>query len=193
MKLIIASNNKHKITEIKEILANDFDEILSMEEAGIFDDIEETGETFKENALIKARYVADKMGCAVLADDSGLEVKALNGAPGVYSARYSGKHGDDEANNDKLLEVMQDIKDRQARFTCAIALVRPNNNELVAEGYCPGKIIYERRGYSGFGYDPLFYMDYLEKTMAELDAVTKNKISHRYNALMEIKILLDSE
>ncbi len=193
MNLIIASNNKHKIAEIKDILSEEFDEILSMGEVGIFEDIDETGATFKENALLKAKYVSNKLRCAVLADDSGLEVDALGGAPGVYSARYCGHHGDDEANNDKLLEEMKGIENRQARFTCAIALVRPGEKELVAEGYCPGEIIYERRGSGGFGYDPLFYMDYLGKTMAELDSEAKNKISHRYKALMEMKKLIDFE
>ncbi len=193
MNLIIASNNKHKINEIKEILANEFDEILSMEEAGIFDDIEETGITFAENALIKAKFVAEKISCAVLADDSGLEVEALNGEPGVYSARYCGHHGDDEANNDKLLEKLEGIKNRNARFVCSIALVRPDKEDVITHGYCPGEIIYERKGDGGFGYDPIFYMDYMKKTMAELDSETKNKISHRYKALMSLKEILDRE
>lgn len=193
MKLVIASNNKHKIAEIKEILSDDFDTILSMQEAGIFDDIEETGTTFVENALLKARHVAQKIDCAVLADDSGLEVESLDGAPGVYSARYCGHHGDDEANNDKLLEVMKDVTERSARFTCSIALLKPDKEELVARGECPGEILYKRRGTDGFGYDPLFYMDYLGKTMAELDSSIKNQISHRYKALMAIKELLDEK
>jgi XTP/dITP diphosphohydrolase len=193
MNLVIASNNKNKITEIKQILSGDFDAILSMAEAGMFDEIEETGKTFRENALIKAKYVAEKVGCAVLADDSGLEVDALGGAPGVYSARYCGYHGDDEANNDKLLGEMEHITDRKARFTCAAALVMPGGKEFVAEGHCPGEIIYERRGTGGFGYDPLFYMDYLEKTMAQLDDETKNRISHRYRALTALKELFESE
>ena len=193
MNLVIASNNKHKIAEIKQILAGDFDDILSMAEAGVFGDIEETGKTFRDNALIKARHVAEKVGCAVLADDSGLEVEALGGAPGVYSARYCGRHGDDEANNDKLLGEMENVTDRKARFTCAAALVIPGGKELVAEGHCPGEIIHGRRGTGGFGYDPLFYMDYLGKTMAELDSETKNGISHRFKALTALKELLESE
>ena len=193
MNLIIASNNKHKIAEIKEILSNDFDAIISMAEAGVFDDIEETGSTFEENALIKAKFVSAKVGCAVLADDSGLEVDALNGAPGVYSARYCGHHGDDEANNDKLLAEMKGLTDRRAQFTCAVALVRPNEKDIIAQAHCLGEILHERRGSGGFGYDPLFYMDYLDKTMAELDAQTKNKISHRYRALCALKEILESE
>ena len=193
MNLIIASNNEHKIAEIKEILSDDFDEIISMAEAGVFDDIEETGATFEENALIKAKFVSEKVGCAVLADDSGLEVDALNGAPGVYSARYCGHHGDDEANNDKLLIEMEGVTDRRAQFTCAVALVRPDEEDIIAQAHCPGEILHERRGTGGFGYDPLFYMDYLGKTMAELDAETKNKISHRYRALCALKEMLESE
>lgn len=193
MKLIIASNNKNKILEIKEILSKDFDEILSMSEAGIDDDIEETGETFIENALIKAKYVSSALNCAALADDSGLEVGALKGAPGVCSARYCGYHGDDEANNKKLLEEMADKKDRSARYACAIALVRPDKEELVATGYCSGEILTKLRGNGGFGYDPLFYMEAFDKTMAEIDIDIKNNFSHRYNALIGIKKLLEKE
>ena len=139
MNLIIASNNKHKIAEIKEILSDDFDTIISMAEAGVFDDIEETGATFEENALIKAKFVSEKVGCAVLADDSGLEVDALDGAPGVYSARYCGYHGDDEANNDKLLLKMDGVTDRRAQFTCAVALVRPDEKKYNGAGALPGR------------------------------------------------------
>jgi XTP/dITP diphosphohydrolase len=191
MRLVIASNNKNKIIEIKEILGDDFDEIVSMSEAGIEVDIEENGETFIENSLIKARYVASKLGCAAIADDSGLEVYALNGEPGIYSARYSGHHGDDDANNKKLLKEMQCIDNRDARYVCAIALVRPDEEELVATGYCPGAILREPQGTGGFGYDPLFYLEAFNKTMAQIDMETKNKISHRYNALVGLKNLLE--
>lgn len=190
MKLVIASNNKNKIFEIKEILYDDFDEIISMKEAGINVDIKETGETFIENALIKARYVTSVLKCASLADDSGLEVDSLNGAPGIYSARYCSYHGDDNANNEKLLKKMEGITNRAARYVCAIALTRPDADELVATGYCSGEILNEFRGSGGFGYDPLFYMEVFDKTMAEIDIDTKNKMSHRYNALMGIKKLL---
>jgi XTP/dITP diphosphohydrolase len=193
MRLVIASNNKNKINEIKEILGNDFDEIVSMSEAGIDVDIEENGKTFIENSLIKARYVASTLNCAAIADDSGLEVYALNGQPGIYSARYCGHHGDDDANNKKLLEEMKSIEDRDARYVCAIALVRPDEEELVATGYCPGVILEVQRGTGGFGYDPLFYLKAFDKTMAEIDMETKNKISHRYNALIGLKNLLEKQ
>ncbi len=195
MRLVIASNNKNKIKEIKSILDGQFDEILSMGEAGYDEEIEETGKTFRENALIKARHVMNQLGCAALADDSGLEVYALGGKPGVYSARYSGKHGDDEANNQKLIEEMQNIpnKARQAHYACVIALCRPNKEELTAEGFCEGVILREPRGSGGFGYDPYFFMEAFDQTMAEMDIDIKNKISHRYNALKGLSALLKGE
>jgi len=195
MKLVIASNNKHKIEEIKLILSDYFDDIVSMGEAGCNDDIEEYGKTFEENAHIKAKYVADKLGCAVLADDSGLEVFSLDGDPGIYSARYAGKHGDDQANNDKLLQVMYNIPDdkRAAQFVSVITLIRPNKPVVSAKGTCPGTILRETRGNGGFGYDPLFYMEAYDKTMAELTMEEKNSISHRKRSLQGIKVLLDKE
>ena len=195
MKLVIASNNQNKIREIKSILDGQFDEIISMGEAGYHEEIEETGTTFRENALIKARHVMEKMGCAALADDSGLEVYALGGRPGVYSARYSGEHGDDEANNLKLVKEMHNVpeKGRQARYACVIALCRPGMDELTAEGFCEGVILREPRGNGGFGYDPYFFMEAFDQTMAEMDIEIKNKISHRYNALKGLSALLKGE
>lgn len=195
MKLVIASNNKHKVAEIKMILADYFDEIVSMGEAGCYDDIVEDGKTFEDNAYIKAKYVMNKLGCAALADDSGLEVFALDGDPGIYSARYANKHGDDEANNDKLLKEMENIPDekRRAQFVSAISLCRPDNYPLSAKGTCPGKILKTRRGNGGFGYDPLFYMEAYDKTMAQMTMDEKNKISHRKMALQGLKSLLKSE
>lgn len=195
MKLVIASNNKHKIKEIKDILGEYFEEVLSMTEAGCYDDIVEDGETFEDNSLIKARHVMKKLGCAAIADDSGLEVFALDSRPGIYSARYAGVHGDDEANNDKLLEEMKSVeeKKRTAQYVCAIALCRPNMIELTSRGTCPGRILKKRVGDGGFGYDPLFHIEVLDKTMAELTSDEKNKISHRFFALKGIKSLLESE
>ena len=195
MRLVISSNNKHKIEEIKYILSDYFEEIVSMQEAGCNDDIEENGETFEENSLIKAQYVSDKLGCAALADDSGLEVFALDGEPGVYSARYAGEHGDDNANNDKLLEEMENVPEgrRGAQFVCVVTLCRPNLPEVSAKGTCSGVILRERRGSGGFGYDPLFYIEGLKKTMAELSNEEKNSISHRKNALEALKQKLDKE
>jgi len=195
MKLVIASNNKHKIDEIKFILSGYFDEIFSMGEAGCNDDIEETGETFEENAYIKAEYICSKLGCAALADDSGLEVFALDNEPGVYSARYAGVHGDDNANNDKLLLEMQDIPDKRrgAQFVSSIVLCRPGMEPVSSKGTCQGRILHERRGTGGFGYDPLFYMEDINKTMAELTSEEKNSISHRKRALEGLKEQLDKE
>ena len=195
MKLIIASNNAHKIKEIKSILGNRFDEILSMREAGLDMDIEENGTTFCENALIKARAVAEATGCAALADDSGLAVDALGGAPGVYSARYAGEHGDDEANNDKVLAEMADVPDgeRGAAYHCVIALVRPGMRELTADGACQGWLLRQRQGTGGFGYDPLFFLPEFDRTMAQLTPEEKNSMSHRFRALEALVKLLDQE
>lgn len=195
MKLVIASNNKHKIDEIKQILSDYFDEIVSMGEAGCNDEIEEYGKTFEENSYIKAKYIADKLGCASLADDSGLEVFELNGEPGIYSARYAGTHGDDEANNDKLLKVMENVAEgnRGAQFVSVVTLVRQNKDALSAKGTCQGEIIKMRRGSMGFGYDPIFYMKDINKTMAQLTMDEKNAISHRKRALEGLKELLEKE
>ncbi len=185
MKLIIASNNAHKLVEIKAILGSRFEEILSLREAGIDHETVEDGETFLENAGKKAREIAAISGCCALADDSGLCVDALGGAPGIYSARYSGVHGDDKANNRKLLEVLRDVPDeaRGAHFTCAIVLARPDGTEVSAEGYFYGVIAHEEAGSNGFGYDPLFYLPEYGCTSAELAPEEKNRISHRSAAL----------
>ena len=183
MKLIIASNNEHKLIEIRQILGAHFGEILSMREAGIEHETVEDGSTFMENALKKAREVAELSGCCALADDSGLCVDALDGAPGIYSARFAGVHGDDEANRLHLLEQMQDKTDRGAHFTCAMALVWPDGRTVTAEGYIYGEITREKRGSNGFGYDPLFLVPELGLTTAELEPEQKNAISHRAAAL----------
>ena len=183
MKLIIASNNTHKLTEIKQILGNYFGEILSMREAGIDHETVEDGETFMQNALKKAREIAEISGCCALADDSGICVDALDGAPGIFSARFAGVHGDDEANNDLLLEKLRNVADRGAHYTCAMALVYPDGRELTAEGYRYGEIGFERRGSNGFGYDPLFVLSERGCTTAQLSPEEKNAISHRANAL----------
>ncbi|MBR4548795.1 MAG: RdgB/HAM1 family non-canonical purine NTP pyrophosphatase [Oscillospiraceae bacterium] len=185
MKLIIASNNAHKLVEIKAILGSRFEEILSLREAGIDHETVEDGETFLENAGKKAREIAAISGCCALADDSGLCVDALGGAPGIYSARYSGVHGDDKANNRKLLEVLRDVPDeaRGAHFTCAIVLARPDGTEVSAEGYFYGVIAHGESGSNGFGYDPLFYLPEYGCTSAELAPEEKNRISHRSAAL----------
>lgn len=196
MKLLIATNNAHKAREIREILGDSFTELLTMREAGVELEVEEDGTTFQENALKKAQetlaFVQDRFD-AVLADDSGLCVDALDGAPGVYSARFAGEHGDDEANNALLLEKLQGVENRAAHFTCAVVLAYPDGRELSAEGYFYGEIAHAPAGENGFGYDPLFYYEPFGMTFAELDPETKNSVSHRHNALMLLLAALDEE
>ncbi len=189
MKLIIASNNPHKIREIKNILSGKFTTILSLREAGIDHETVEDGTTFMENALKKAREIAEISGAAALADDSGICAHALGGEPGIYSARYAGEdggHGDDEANNDLLLNNLADKSDRTAHYTCAMALCYSDGREITAEGYMYGTVITERRGDRGFGYDPLFVPDGESRTVAEMTDEEKDAISHRANALKNL-------
>ena len=181
MKLIIASNNKHKIYEIKKILSGKFDEIVSLKEANIDHETVEDGTTFMENAIKKAREIAEISGCYSLADDSGICCDALGGAPGVYSARFSG--GTDEDNNNLLLEKLSDKDDKSAHYTCAMALCSPDGELTLAEGYMYGAITANRRGERGFGYDPLFIPTGETRTVAEMTDEEKNSISHRANAL----------
>lgn len=186
MKLIIASNNAHKIYEIKKILNGKFDEIVSLRESGIVHETVEDGETFIENALKKAREIAEISGFAALADDSGITAHALGNEPGIYSARYAGvdgAHAVDEANNAKLIENLADKSDRTAHYTAAIALVYPDGREVTAEGYMYGQIIDTPRGNRGFGYDPIFVMDGETRTVAEMTDEEKNAVSHRARAL----------
>ena len=180
MKIVLASGNRHKISEFQAILKKYIPdiEVLSMKEVGIADDIVEDGNTFEENAMIKAKAVA-KHGYIGVGDDSGLAVNALNGAPGIYSARYAGEHGNDAANNEKLFADMKDITDRAASFVCAIACAFPNGEQFCVRGEARGEILYELKGEGGFGYDPLFYVEEYGKTFAELSADEKNRISHR--------------
>lgn len=192
MNLIIASNNTHKIDEIRAILAPYFDRILSQREAGLVLEVEETGETFLENALLKARGAARALGTAALADDSGLCVDCLDGAPGVYSARFAGPRHDDADNNRKLVGLLADVPaPRTARFVSAAALVYPDGREITALGTAEGEILLEPRGQDGFGYDPLFYYPPLDKTFAQMSFEDKNRISHRHNCLMALKKQLD--
>ena len=191
-KLIVASNNPNKLKEFAAILGGRY-EIVSMRDAGIDADIEENGTTFEENALIKAQYVMDVSGCAAIADDSGLEVDALDGAPGVYSARYCGRHGDDEANNDLLLENLRNVPaPRTGRYVAAIVLVRPGKEPVIRRGVCEGEILFERRGTGGFGYDPLFLCETGE-TFAQISMEKKNAISHRKRGIAAVLAALDAE
>ncbi len=183
-RLVAATSNFGKLKELKELLGGMYD-VMSMAEAGFDSEIEETGKTFAENALIKANAITSQLNCAAIADDSGLEVDYLNGAPGIYSARYAGVHGDDSANNEKLLSELKDVTEqRTARFKCAIALTRPAVQPIVVEGACEGRIALSPRGEGGFGYDPLFECAQLNyQTFAEAGTDEKNRVSHRANAI----------
>jgi len=193
MRLVVATGNRGKLEEIAQILSRFPFDIVSMSEAGVTGDIEETGGTFEENALIKARHVWNVTGGIVLADDSGLEVDCLGGAPGVYSARYAGEGASDEDRNRKLLEALEGVPAdrRAARFVCAAAVIFPDGSELVARGTCEGLIAFKPEGSNGFGYDPLFYVPAFGMTIAQLDDETKNSISHRGNALRKLANMLE--
>lgn len=188
--LIIASNNNHKIGEIKTILDEFGIESRSLKESGVNVEIDETGTTFIENARLKARGIYEiKNNFMVLSDDSGLEVYALNGAPGVYSARFAGEHGDDKENRKKLLDLLKDVpyEKRGARFVCTMVLIIDNKKTIEVMGTIEGVIGYEEIGDNGFGYDPLFIVPHLNKTFAELSSSEKNSISHRARALLQLK------
>ena len=186
MKLVLASKNQHKLVELQTILGAMGIEVLLQSDVGVDVDVEETGATFEENALLKAKAVMEASRMAAIADDSGLEVDALNGAPGVYSARY-GNLDSDQARTAYLLENMKDVPDdrRTARFVSAIACVLPDGRQVVVRGACEGTIIYEPTGANGFGYDPVFYVPSIGKTFAEAAPEEKNAISHRGVALQE--------
>ncbi|MGN1053401.1 MAG: XTP/dITP diphosphatase [Candidatus Scatosoma sp.] len=184
-KLIVATGNKHKLREIREIFPET--EVISAADAGFTQEVEETGQTFEENALIKARAAAEALKLPALADDSGLCVDALGGAPGVYSARYAGGHGDEQANRQKLLKELSGVKQRSARFCCAVALCFPDGKEIAAAGETCGEILYGEQGENGFGYDSLFFSDDLQKSFGAAEAEEKNAVSHRGRALCALK------
>ena len=184
MDFLIATHNMKKRDELQRILSPLGAHVLTADEAGVdLTDIEETGTTFEENALLKARSGCKEGKMPCIADDSGLCVDALDGAPGVYSARFAGEHGNDDKNNEKLLSLLSDVppEKRTARFVSTVACVFPDGRELVVRGECEGKIGYEKRGENGFGYDPLFYVG--ERTFAEFTPEEKDAVSHRGNAL----------
>ena len=185
MKILLASNNKKKLSELKAILGYKF-EVLSLAEAGVESEPEETGTTFEENAEIKAVSACKASGLPAIADDSGLSVDALGGAPGVYSARYGGKNTNDRKNNELLLKNLENAENRKARFVSAICFCMPSGEKYFSRGECEGTILKAPRGENGFGYDPLFYVEEYKKTFAELDGSEKNKISHRGRALKKI-------
>ena len=191
--IVAASRNKHKIEEIEAITKKYGMTIISRDEAGIPPiEIVEDGETFEENSLKKARQIMDLCGEITLADDSGLMVDYLGGAPGVYSARFAGEDGNDVKNNEKLLKLLQDVPagERTAKFVSVITMIFPEGETLVARGECPGRILTAEAGENGFGYDPLFVPLGYEKTFAQLTSEEKNKISHRANALKRLEELL---
>ncbi|BEP29860.1 XTP/dITP diphosphatase [Helicovermis profundi] len=189
-KIILASGNEHKLKEIFEITKEFNIELISMYDAGFGEkDIVEDGHTFEENSLIKAKTVMEKLGVSTLSDDSGLMVDYLEGAPGIHSARYSGKDRDYDANNKKLLKELENvpIEKRTARFVSVITLLMTDGRKLVVRGEVEGLIGFNEKGSNGFGYDPLFYIPKLDKTFAELTSEEKNVISHRANALIKLK------
>lgn len=188
MKLVLASDNKNKLREFR-VLFDSFDiELISKAESGFTDEVEETGETFAENARIKAEAVMRATGLPAIADDSGLCVDALGGAPGVHSARYTGNHADsDKDRYELLLRNLDGRDDRTARFVCSLCCVIPNGDILAAEGTCEGSILLSPSGENGFGYDPVFCPDGFDRSMAELTMEEKNAISHRGKALAQFK------
>lgn len=186
--LVFATNNAHKLEEVRAILGNDF-QIASLKEIGCHDDIPETADTLEGNAMQKAQYIKDKFGMDCFADDTGLEVEALNNAPGVFSARYAGPGHDSEANMKKLLHEMEGKENRKARFRTVITLLL-DGKEYTFEGIVKGNIIEEKRGDSGFGYDPIFVPEGYDLTFAELGNDIKNKISHRAEAVKKLSAFL---
>lgn len=193
--LVVASSNKHKIDEISEVTEKFGIDVISRDDAGISKSLEipEDGSTFEENSYIKAKAIMDICGKPTIADDSGLMVEALGGAPGVYSARFAGEDQNDERNNEKLKDLLKDIpyKDRRAKFVSVITLLFPDGRKIVARGECPGHIIEEERGDNGFGYDPLFVPEGYGSTFGMLSPDVKNEISHRALALKNLATELE--
>ncbi len=191
-RFVFATNNEHKLKEIIQLLNNNF-EVLTLSQIGCFDDIPETGNTLEENALQKACYVYQKYGCNCFADDTGLEIEALNNAPGIYSARYAGEEKDPQANMNKVLNELEGIENRNAQFRTVVALI-VDGKEFLFEGIIRGEIIKEKKGIDGFGYDPVFKPEGYNQTFAEMDLTLKNKISHRAQAINKLtKFLKESE
>jgi XTP/dITP diphosphohydrolase len=192
-RIVLASNNKGKLREISQILSPMGYEVISQKEAGADIEVEETGTTFEENAAIKAEAVYRICKCCVIADDSGLAVDALDGAPGVYSHRFAGENATDEDRNRKLLSEMENVPEdkRGAAFVCSVCLIEPSGEKHIFRGECRGKIGYKPLGENGFGYDPVFM--YENRSFAEISGEEKNKISHRANALKKLSDFLASK
>ena len=196
MKVVLASQNKHKLAEIQAILSRFDMELVLQSELGVQIDVEETGTSFEENSMLKAKAVAEATGLPAIADDSGLCVDVLGGAPGIYSARYGAPECvTDRDRLNHLLENLRGVRseERTARFVCVITLLRPDGSSLVARGSCEGLITFEPRGEDGFGYDPVFYVPAMGCTFAQMGAERKNAISHRANALMRLERMLEEE
>lgn len=191
-ELVIATRNKGKFREFSFLLKDEFEKIYSLNDFDSLPEIRETGETFSENAYLKASVTASSLNKPVLADDSGLVVNSLGGEPGVFSARYAGPDATDSQNIEKLLLKLGDSNNRTASFVCSLCLIIPGHDPVEAEGRCDGIITKERKGNAGFGYDPVFYVPELNKTMAELSDSQKNSISHRYRAIQELRKKINS-
>jgi XTP/dITP diphosphohydrolase len=191
INLVFATNNEHKLTEVKDIVGNTF-RVLSLKDIGCFDDIPETADTLEGNVLLKARHVKQKYGYDCFADDTGLEIRALHNAPGIYSARYAGEAKDPKANMRKVLGELQNQTDRSACFRTVIALIT-GEEEYLLEGSIEGTIIDEPRGKAGFGYDPIFVPKGYTETFAEMEADVKNSIRHRAEAIKKLKQLVDAK
>lgn len=187
-EIIIATKNKGKAKDFEALLEPMGYKVLTLHDVAPHIDVEETGVTFEENAILKAETIAQELQATVIADDSGLEIDALDGEPGVYSARYSGDERNDDSNINKVLQKLVQVPDdeKTARFRCVLALASPGQETIIFEGTCEGLITDERKGDHGFGYDPIFYVPALEKTMAEMEPAEKASVSHRGNAIREL-------
>lgn len=193
-EVIIATKNPGKAKEFEHLFAYKNISVRTLLDYPEIGDIDETGETFEENAVIKAETISEQLNKMVIGDDSGLMVDALDGRPGIYSARYAGEPKDDQANIDKVLDELSNVteENRSARFYCALAIAIPGKETITVSGTCEGEILNERRGINGFGYDPVFFVPKLGKSMAELPSEEKNRISHRANAIQELSGILES-
>jgi XTP/dITP diphosphohydrolase len=193
-EVIIATKNPGKAREFEYIFASRGIEVRTLLDFPEIPDVDETGSTFEENAILKAEAVSQALGKMVIGDDSGLMVDALEGRPGIYSARYAGEQKNDQNNTDKVLSELKGLPDekRSARFYCALAVAVPGQETITVSGTCEGRILEEQRGTNGFGYDPVFYVPEKGLAMAELSSDEKNKISHRANALKKLDVVLDS-
>ena len=192
-EIIIATKNRGKVAEFSDLLGNYFNQISCLLNYDSVPEIVEDGSTFEENSLKKAKILSTFFDKTVLADDSGLVVDALNGEPGIYSARYAGDNSTDDQNVDKLLKRVKPFKNREAKFVCVLTLVYPDGTTKLFKGTCEGLIIDEKRGNNGFGYDPVFYLPEMKKTMAELYPADKNRISHRSRAVQKLINYLNSQ